>query len=87
MTVARDVREFNAATVRQVRGARGLLGWSQIELAHRSGVAARTLADFEAGRRVPRNGTIDRIVAAFADAGLEFIDRADGIGLFLSHEK
>ncbi|MDX0070882.1 helix-turn-helix transcriptional regulator [Sinorhizobium meliloti] len=34
-----------------IRAARGLLGWSQLELAHRSGVSQKALSDFERNKR------------------------------------
>jgi hypothetical protein len=34
-------------------GARGLLDWTQAELAQKAGVALRTIQDFENSRRTP----------------------------------
>jgi transcriptional regulator with XRE-family HTH domain len=37
----------------QSRGARGLIQWSQTQLAKKAGVSLSTVADFENGRRLP----------------------------------
>ena len=37
----------------QSRAARGLLDWSQAELAARSNLSESTIRDFEKGRRIP----------------------------------
>nr|WP_245410905.1 helix-turn-helix transcriptional regulator [Microvirga flavescens] len=62
----------------QSRAARALLDWSRGDLAERSKVSNATLADFEAGKRVPYDRTIADIVKAFEDAGLQFIPENGG---------
>lgn len=54
----------------QCRAARGLLGWSQQQLADMSGVAKQTLADFERGARQPYERTLRDVVAALEAAGV-----------------
>lgn len=62
--------------VAQCRAARALLNWSQSDLVEHSGVAQRTIADFERGvTRRPYRRTIEAIVATFEAAGIEFINR------------
>jgi DNA-binding XRE family transcriptional regulator len=56
----------------QCRGARGMLGWSQAELAEAAGVSRPTIVDFERGARVPHAGNLASIVAAFEQADIEF---------------
>jgi transcriptional regulator with XRE-family HTH domain len=63
----------------QCRGARGLIGFSQRDLAEAAEVAHRTLADFETGTRSPHPRTLDAIQAALEAAGVIFID-ANGEG-------
>jgi transcriptional regulator with XRE-family HTH domain len=58
----------------QSRAARGLLGWTQSELKKQSGVAKKTIVDFERGTTKPYGRTLTAIVAAFDAAGIEFID-------------
>lgn len=65
-------------TARQCRGARGLLGMSQRDLAAASGVHLQTLLDFEKGHRIPRGPTMQAIVRALEEAGIVFIPANGG---------
>ena len=56
----------------QCRAARGLLGWSQEELARRAGVGIVTVYQLEAGISQPRRATLDVIRRSFEVAGVEF---------------
>jgi transcriptional regulator with XRE-family HTH domain len=55
------------------RAARGLLGWSQQELASHAQVARKTIADYELGQVNPHPRTLRDIVAAVEAAGVEFM--------------
>ena len=57
----------------QCRAARALLGWTQAMLADRAGVARKTVAHFEVGRRALLARTRRDITETFERAGLEFI--------------
>ena len=59
----------------QSRAARGLLNWTQADLKERSGVAKKTIVDFERGLTKPYRRTLDAMIAAFEAAGIEFIKR------------
>ncbi|RTM15393.1 MAG: XRE family transcriptional regulator [Bradyrhizobiaceae bacterium] len=59
-------------TAAQVRAARGWLGWSQDDLASKSGVSQRSIARFELERSVPYVKTLARIRRAFEGAGICF---------------
>ena len=59
-------------TPAQCRAARALLGWSQAELSEHSGVATKTIADFEREDRVPYARTLNDIRDAFEIAAIEF---------------
>jgi transcriptional regulator with XRE-family HTH domain len=63
----------NIISPEQSRAARGLLNWTQIELAEKSKVAKQTLADFERGARKPYERTLVDIQKALENAGVEFI--------------
>jgi transcriptional regulator with XRE-family HTH domain len=56
----------------QCRAARGLVGWSQDQLASAAKVAKATIANFELGKRTPYDRTLDDLVAALESAGVEF---------------
>jgi transcriptional regulator with XRE-family HTH domain len=58
----------------QSRAARGLLDWSQAELASRSNLGESTIRDFEKGRRTPSINNLAAIRRALELAGVEFID-------------
>ena len=72
----------------QIRAARGLLGWSQKELAEAAQLGFATIQRSER-RNETMKGTIEsamRIRNAFEEAGIEFIDGDDhkGPGVRLS---
>ena len=69
---ALNVTEISPA---QCRGARGMLGWSQAELAAAAQVSRPTIVDFERGVRVPHAGNLASIIAALEQAGIEFTPR------------
>jgi transcriptional regulator with XRE-family HTH domain len=56
----------------QLRAARGLLGWSQEDLARESTIGRATIADFESGKRQPYETTLATLRAALEAAGVEF---------------
>ena len=57
----------------QSRAARGLLGWSQTELAEAAGVALQTISKFETGDRTPIANNLIAIRRALEAAGVKFI--------------
>lgn len=70
----------------QCRAARALIGWSRGELSERSGVAASTLADFEAGKRTAYSRTLADVRRTLEAAGVAFIagDAEAGPGVRLA---
>jgi transcriptional regulator with XRE-family HTH domain len=56
----------------QLRAARGLLGWSQKDLATAAQVGRATIADFEVGKREPYARTLADLRRALEEAGVEF---------------
>lgn len=67
-------------TPRQIKTARGLLGWSRDRLAGLCGIPASTMADFEQGQAT-RAMSADRLAAvrtALEIGGVEFMPENDG---------
>jgi transcriptional regulator with XRE-family HTH domain len=62
----------------QCRAARGLLDWSQQELADRAGLGIVTIRQIEADITDPRRATLVVLKQAFERAGVEFIDENGG---------
>lgn len=62
-------------TTAQIRGARGILNWSQSDLAERTGISATSIGSIENGQSTPRANTLHVIQKAFEDASIEFIGR------------
>ena len=56
----------------QVRGARGLLGWSQSYLAEGVGVRRVVVADFESCKREPQASTVSALMTELSAAGVVF---------------
>jgi transcriptional regulator with XRE-family HTH domain len=66
----------------QCRGARAMLGMTQMQLAELSGVSPRAIADFEAENRKPINATLAALRRSLEDSGVEFLDgKIEGIRL------
>ena len=71
-------------TAAQCRAARGLIAWSQQELAAAAGVGVVTIHQLEAESSRPRKATLDVIRRAFEAAGVEFIaENGGGAGVRL----
>lgn len=61
-----------------------MLGWTQNDLAARSGVAKRSIAGLELETSRPKLETIRRLVATLSGGGIEFDNSdVDGIGIRL----
>lgn len=60
---------------RQIRAARGLLGWSALELSRNAKVGWATIQRIEAIDALPaaRHSTLLAVSAALEEAGIEFI--------------
>ena len=63
----------------KIRAARGLLNWSQGELAERAGVSKQTVTRIENGTMDPRFSTITALYQAIRSAGVVLADDANGI--------
>ena len=60
-------------TAEQCRAARGLLDWSQPDLAKASGIGRATITRFERGSHIPHASNLAALRAALEAAGVEFI--------------
>jgi predicted transcriptional regulator len=69
-----DLVQFAA----EVRAGRAVLGWSQTELATRTAVTQRAIHRIEQNMVRPRKQTEERIIEAFAEAGVRFAPVSNG---------
>jgi transcriptional regulator with XRE-family HTH domain len=60
-------------TGRQIRGARGLLGWGMEDLANKTGLTRITIRQIEAETVQPQEKTLTKIFALFDKHGVEFL--------------
>jgi transcriptional regulator with XRE-family HTH domain len=65
-------------TREQIRAARGLLGWSQTELATAAGLTVNQIKNIERGALDPRASMLATIEEAFRRNGVIFLDRNGG---------
>lgn len=65
-------------TIEQCRGARGLLGWTQQDLADASGLSKTAINNFEKGHSDIKSESLRAIRMAFESADVEFIGQ-DGL--------
>lgn len=61
-------------SIEQIKAARGLLDWTQDELAQASSVSLPTIKNIEQRLSIPRVNTMQAIQAAFEKSGVEFLD-------------
>jgi len=65
-------------TSAQCRAARGLLDWSQQELADKARVGVVTVRQLEAGTHQPRRATLEVVRRCLESGGVEFIEENGG---------
>lgn len=71
-------------TPAQCRAARGLINWSQQQLADAARVGVVTVRQFETGASQPRNATLDVLQRALEAAGVIFVaENGEGPGVRL----
>jgi transcriptional regulator with XRE-family HTH domain len=64
-------------TAGQIRAARALIGWKQIDLAKRSGISEISIKNIERGVTDPRYRTLEAIQTAFERSGVVFLEPGD----------
>ena len=74
------MHRMDIPTDRQIRAARALLGWRQVELAERAVDAETVVKRVERGKAV-RSAMLRAICAALADAGISFTANDGGYGV------
>ena len=74
---------------KQSRAARGLLGWSQQQLADAANVSLATIQLFKSNKREPIPNNLNAIRRALEDAGVEFTPARNGkgVGVRLSEDQ
>jgi len=78
----------NLPSVGQIRGARGLIGWTQTDLAAAAGLSLPTIARFETEATTVSDEAIGKMRAALEKAGVEFIsENGTGPGVALKKRK
>jgi transcriptional regulator with XRE-family HTH domain len=60
------------SSIAQIRGARGLLGWSQLELARAAGLSEPTVKRFETAQTNVSEVAVAKMVVALEAAGIQF---------------
>ncbi len=65
--------DYKKLTSAHVRGARGLLGWSQDDLVEQSAVSKKTIQSIENDGKVLAR-TLKNVCEAFEKAGIEFFN-------------
>ena len=72
-------------TPSQSRAARGLVRWTQDDLARTAGVSVVTIRNFENDKSDPQRATIDVMRRALEAAGVQFIpENGGGAGVRLA---
>lgn len=65
-------------TTAQIRGARGILNWSQSDLAEQTGISTTSIGAIENGHTKARESTVRKMQSVFEIAGIEFLG-TDGV--------
>lgn len=74
VTLLRDLKPLENICPEQIKAARSLLGWSQAELAKKSGYSLPAVNNIERGLSTARAETISTLRQTFEQAGVQFID-------------
>lgn len=72
-----SVYSASMITAAQIRAARALLTWKQVDLAKASGVSEMSIKNIERGDTDPRVSTLTAIRTALETAGIQFLNTGD----------
>ena len=82
------IRHEAQMTPAQCRAARGLVDWSQSQLAVAANVGLSTLRNFEAGRSLPMANNLTALQRALESAGVIFVaENGEGPGVRLRKDR
>lgn len=70
-------------TPEQCKSARGLLNWSQDDLAKKVRIGKNSISDFEKGARIPQPKNLEDIRKVFEEVGIEFENNERALGVKL----
>src|SRR5256885_9694372 len=75
-----SIDRIRVITIRQIKAARALLGWSQADLARESRISEPTIARLESseGPLGGRPDTGEKLRTALQNGGIEFLNENDG---------
>ena len=83
--VGKELTKLSMITPAQIRGARGMLDWSMIDLARAAGVSVSTVKRIGDAQTVVLPGTLAMVQVALEAAGIEFLgDEENGRGMKLT---
>jgi transcriptional regulator with XRE-family HTH domain len=68
-------------TPNQCRAARELLSWTQEDVQKKSKLGKETIGNFERGNGNLTMKTLEKLQKAFEDAGIEFVDDGERLGV------
>ena len=74
VAMTRSLSEKGTVGIDQIKAARSLLGWSQADLAEKSGYSLPAINNIERGLYEARSVTMDDIIQTFEQNGIQFID-------------
>jgi len=74
-------------TPNQCRAARELVGWSREDLQKKTKLARETIGNFERGSGNLTMKTLDILKTTFENAGIEFVDDGDRLGVVILKKK
>jgi DNA-binding XRE family transcriptional regulator len=78
------IKMIDSITPEQSRAARGLLDWSQSDLAEMAEISRQTIVDFERGARRPQPRSLKAMQETFERHGIQFTEsKTEGIGVKL----
>ena len=74
-------------SLKQIRAARGLLGWTQKDLADQSGLSIRAINRLECGDANARSSTINLIQLTLEKNGVIFFNKRGYVGVKIKEEQ